>query len=67
MTQQLLIEMPAEGAARLLTLSLLEQLMQGHAVVSFIKDDGVTIYSQGTRTGVPRERRPLPETRPARR
>lgn len=31
MTQQLLIEMPAEGAARLLTLSLLEQLMQGHA------------------------------------
>jgi hypothetical protein len=29
MTQQLLIEMPAEGAARLLTLSLLEQLMQG--------------------------------------
>ena len=29
MTQQLLIEMPAEGGARLLTLSLLEQLMQG--------------------------------------
>ena len=28
MTQQLLIEMPAEGAARLLTLSLLEQLWQ---------------------------------------
>ena len=34
MTQQLLIEMPAEGAARLLTLSLLEQLMQGHASAS---------------------------------
>jgi hypothetical protein len=34
MTQQLLIEMPAEGAARLLTLSLLEQLMQGHAASS---------------------------------
>jgi hypothetical protein len=31
MTQQLLIEMPAEGAARLLTLSLLEQLMHGAA------------------------------------
>ena len=30
MTQQLLIEMPAEGAARLLTLSLVEQLMQGN-------------------------------------
>jgi hypothetical protein len=34
MTQQLLIEMPAEGAARLLTLSLLEQLMQSHAATS---------------------------------
>lgn len=34
MTQQLLIEMPAEGAASLLTLSLLEQLMQGHATSS---------------------------------
>jgi hypothetical protein len=34
MTQQLLIEMPAEGAARLLTLSLLEQLMQGPAASS---------------------------------
>ena len=34
MTQQLLIEMPAEGAARLLTLSLLEQLMQGHSAPS---------------------------------
>jgi hypothetical protein len=34
-----------------------QQLMQGHAVVSFIKNDGtpctVTIYSQGTRTVVP--------------
>ena len=33
-----------------------QQLMQGHATVSFIKDDGmpctVTIYSQGTRTVV---------------
>ena len=33
-----------------------QQLMQGHAVVSFIKEDGspctVTIYSQGTRTVV---------------
>jgi len=55
MTSQLLIEMPAEGAARLLTLSLLEQLSQ-YAAAAFGDPRNASRYADTYRAAVRRLR-----------
>ena len=56
MTSQLLIEMPAEGAARLLTLSLLEQLSQYTTGSAFGDPRHVSRYAEPYRAAVRRLR-----------
>ena len=47
MTSQLLVEMPAEGAARLLTLSLLEQLPQHASATGLLGPQHASRYAAG--------------------
>lgn len=47
MTSQLLVEMPAEGAARLLTLSLLEQLPQYASATGLLRPQHASRYAAG--------------------
>ena len=47
MTSQLLVEMPAEGAARLLTLSLLEQLPQYASATGLLHPQQASRYAAG--------------------